>query len=462
VSIPVQTQTEPDGTLTYLLPTQDVIVRVLAHRRNGTKKCPVELFHQADLVLATDCDLRQLRDVETLYKHANTLRNGPAWHEILTTVAAELPEHALTPWTAVTKTLADYEVEQKRYLWYPWIARREPFSIEGDPNVGKTALLIKLIAHITSGASFPTLFPERPERPHFPETVLLFTYEDDPSTTLHPRLLLNGGDPSRVEIIEGKRDPATGDVCPMTLQDIPQLADLLALHHPALVCFDPMQSFLGPGVDMNKATETRPILDAIRNLCRAHDCTPCYVRHNGKTQRNKSIHAALGSIDITGNMRSSLVLFADPDEKQCRVLAHGKKNGRPAPSLNVRLEGATVDVQTATGVLTVEEVEVRWDGINEMSAEDLNARENTHGGDTEEATSALMDAREFLRTVLQDGPMRVDEILTTAKRAGVSVKTLRRAKDKEGVKADRAAEPDVPKNKWPWEWYYPPTLKTPF
>src|SRR5215475_2516340 len=63
MSLTVQRHTEPDGTLKYLLPAQDVIVRVLAQRRNGTKKCPVELLHQADLVVATDCNLRDLRDL---------------------------------------------------------------------------------------------------------------------------------------------------------------------------------------------------------------------------------------------------------------------------------------------------------------------------------------------------------------------------------------------------------------
>jgi hypothetical protein len=62
VSLSAQMQTEPDGTLKYLFAAHDVIVRVLAQRRNGTRKCPVEIRHQADLVLATDCNLRDLRD----------------------------------------------------------------------------------------------------------------------------------------------------------------------------------------------------------------------------------------------------------------------------------------------------------------------------------------------------------------------------------------------------------------
>ena len=49
-------------------------------------------------------------------------------------------------------------------------------------------------------------------------------------------------------------------------------------------------------------------------------------------------------------------------------------------------------------------------GLSDMSAEDLNARENAHGGDTEEANASLDQARDFLRDLLKNGPMLVQEI----------------------------------------------------
>ena len=49
----------------------------------------------------------------------------------------------------------------------------------------------------------------------------------------------------------------------------------------------------------------------------------------------------------------------------------------------------------------------------------------------------------------------VDEIRAQAKKAGVSEMTLRRAKDKERIKARRVPLDGVPSNKWPWEWYAP-------
>jgi len=239
------------------------------------------------------------------------------------------------------------------------------------------------------------------------------------------------------------------------LQDLPQLEALLTQHRPAMMVFDPLQSFLGPGVDMNRAHEMRPLLDPVNALCKRYGCTPCYVRHHGKTDRDKAIHSALGSIDITANVRSALALYSDPDDPKRRILAHAKQNGRPAPSLHVRLVGTTVDVVTDAGLLTVEEVRVDWDGLSDMTADDLSARQQVHGGDAEEAQSALEQAREFLHAALSETTALVSDLFDAARQAGITQRTLRRAKDKEGVRARRVPEDGKPSNKWAWEWYYP-------
>lgn len=445
---------ESDGTLCYA-GGADMAIRVGLQHRNGHKTYPVELLFQGQPVLRTDTNLRDLRAVETLRLHANEIKKHPDWHAFLAAVAWELPPAASAPWAAINKPLGDYTVERKTYLWYPVLPTGEPVSLEGDPGTGKSATLIKILCHLTAGTPFPTLFPDHPEQPFAPCTVLLFTYEDDPSKTIRPRVEINGGDADRVQIIEGKRNPATGTVVPMTLQDLDLLEALLTQHTPALMAFDPIQSFFGPNVDMNRASETRPILDAVGALCKTHGCTPLFIRHNGKSQRSKVIHSALGSIDITAAMRSVLALYKDPEDKQRRILTHTKTNGRWAPSLALTLTGATLDVETDAGTLTVEDVRVTWDGLSDLTADDLHARETAHGNDTEEANCALDQARAFVREILQAGPELVDDIRAQAKKAGVSEMTLRRAKDKEHIKARRVPREGIPSNKWPWEWYAP-------
>ena len=446
---------EPDGTLRYGC-GPDVVVRVQLHRRNGTKKCPVELLHQNTSVIATDSNLRELRDIESLLKHATTRCPGVDWHDVLTEIAKALPPKAEMPWTPVAKGLDGYIVQRKDYLWYPGFPKGEPVSLEGDPGAGKSALLIKIVCHITRGHAFPTLFLDHPEHDFPPSNVVLFTYEDDPGSTIHPRVLINGGDPARVQIMEGKRNPHTGDVCPMTLQDLPLIATLLKDYTPALMAFDPIQSFLGPHVDMNHAADTRPILDAVRNLCKSAGCTPLYIRHNGKAQRTKALHTALGSIDIAANMRSALSLYTDPEDPQRRILAQTKSNGRRAPSMQLKLVGTTYDVPIeAQQFLTVEDVRVDWDGKSDLTAEDLNARECAHGNDPQEAQSALDQARDFLREVLRNGPVLTDEVFAQAKQAGITIATLRRAKAKERVKAKKEATDGSSYTKSQWSWHPP-------
>jgi hypothetical protein len=455
MSIAIVSTIEPDGTLRYECGAHDITIRVGLHRKNGHKTYPVQLLHQGTPLLGTDTNLRDLGAIERLRTHADALHKDPDWHAIFMAVVEKLPETAQAPWTPVGQPLSAYTITRREYLWYPWLLKGEPCSLEGDPNVGKTAVLLLLLAHLTTGTPFPTLFPERPEAAFEPAMVVLFTNEDSPGKTLHPRLVLNGGNADRVIFMEGKKDPETKQVLPMSLQDLDVLEQILVAHHPAMVCFDPMQSYLGDGVDMNSAGDTRPLLDAVAALCATHGTTPFFIRHNGKAQRAKAIHSALGSIDISAHMRSILTLHKDADARERRILAHTKQPGVLAPSMQLKFTGATFDLVTDAGLETIEEVRVEWDGTSDLTSDDLNARETVYGNNTEDANSALDDARAFLREILRAGPVLVKEIHAKAKEAGVTGATLRRAKDKEKIRAKRQELPDVAHAECPWAWHLP-------
>jgi hypothetical protein len=217
---------------------------------------------------------------------------------------------------------------------------------------------------------------------------------------------------------------------------------------------------------MNDATKTRPVLDAVRRLCKRYGCTPLYVRHNGKSERRKAMHTALGSIDITAHMRSELTIYKDPDVPSRRILAHTKSNGCYGPSMQFNLVGVPYTVlhhdEDGKESLTVEDVRVDWDGRSEWTSDDLNARESVHGNDTAEANTALDEARAFLLEMLKDGPQLVDEIHAQAKQAGITASTLRRGKAKEKIKARRQPTDDKGYTKSPWVWHLPgdPTMST--
>jgi putative DNA primase/helicase len=112
-------------------------------------------------------------------------------------------------------------------------------ALEGDPGMGKSSLVAKIIAHVTTGKAFPTVLEGTPPLKNFtPQNVCLLTSEDDPADTLVPRIVVNGGDVSRVFLIDGWEQPdgAQGIV---TLQDLALLQDALERYNPALLVFAP-------------------------------------------------------------------------------------------------------------------------------------------------------------------------------------------------------------------------------
>jgi hypothetical protein len=219
---------------------------------------------------------------------------------------------------------------------------------------------------------------------------------------------------------------------------------------PMLLVFDPVQSFFGRRIDMNSASDTRPVLDAVAALCKQYRCTPLFVRHIGKTRRERALYAGLGSIDITARMRSELFLGEDPDNDQRRILAHSKaNNGRMGPSLAYKIVSVDHDLLTPTeDLVTVEAPRLDWDGLSPLTATNLASPPLTN----DEEVSALDQAREFLRELLTDGPLLADEVSKAAKQAGMAMATLRRAKPLLGVTTRRRNLENVPYKQWPWEW----------
>ena len=146
-----------------------------------------------------------------------------------------------------------------------------------------------------------------------------------------------------------------------------------------------------------------------------------------------------------------VVTVMSPDWEECLATYNSGPNTITRTRV-IRSTNGNAAVNWAAGT---KEVFVDLPGASDLTAADLNAREFVHGGDTEETNTALDEAREFLWEMLKAGPMLVDELCVHAKKAGVSVKTLRRAKDKDHYKARRHPQEGLPGNKWPWEWYDP-------
>jgi putative DNA primase/helicase len=140
-----------------------------------------------------------------------------------------------------------------------------------------------------------------------------------------------------------------------------------------------------------------------------------------------------GSIGIPAAARSALLLALDPDdpdgaEGTRRVLAHVKCNLAPlAPSLAYEIQPILLE-----GPPKVNTARIHLIGESERSGRDLLGAPSDHGERYE-----LDEAITWLEGELSVGAVAAKNIVSRARGAGISERTLRRAKDALGVVSER-------------------------
>ncbi len=305
--------------------------------------------------------------------------------------------------------MKDVEVESIEWLFYPFIPYGKITIIQGDPGEGKTTLVLQIIASLTKGTS--VLEDKETE----PINVIYQTAEDGLADTIKPRLLKANADCSRVLVIDDR------DI-PLTMLDI-RLEQAIAETKARLVVLDPIQGFLGTGVDMHRANEIRPVMKHISELAEKYKCAIILIGHMNKCSMGKSAYRGLGSIDFQAAARSVLIVGRIKDEPEVRVVCQTKNSLAPeAKSIAFRLS---------------EETGFEWIGEYDVAADDLLS--GTAKG-TKKQT-----AMDFLETILAGGQMQQTAIMQLAEEKGISQKTLRNAKEALDIKSIRL------NNQWYWK-----------
>ena len=305
--------------------------------------------------------------------------------------------------------MKDVKVESIEWLFYPFIPYGKITIIQGDPGEGKTTLVLQIIASLTKGTS--VLEDKETE----PINVIYQTAEDGLADTIKPRLLKANADCSRVLVIDDR------DI-PLTMLDI-RLEQAIAETKARLVVLDPIQGFLGTGVDMHRANEIRPVMKHISELAEKYKCAIILIGHMNKCSMGKSAYRGLGSIDFQAAARSVLIVGRIKDEPEVRVVCQTKNSLAPeAKSIAFRLG---------------EENGFEWIGEYDVAADDLLS--GTAKG-TKKQT-----AMDFLETILAGGQMQQTAIMQLAEEKGISQKTLRNAKEALDIKSIRL------NNQWYWK-----------
>ena len=266
------------------------------------------------------------------------------------------------------------EVEEIEWLFYPFIPYGKVTIIQGDPGEGKTTVVLQIIAKLTKGEAIlsETSEGKSEETGVEPINVIYQTAEDGLGDTIKPRLLAAGADCSRVLVIDDQDQP-------LTMVDA-RLEEAIIQTKARLVVLDPIQGFLGAGVDMHRANEIRPLMKRISAII--------LIGHMNKNSNGKSSYRGLGSIDFQAAARSVLIVGRVKDEPEIRVICHVKSSLAPeGDAIAFRLD---------------KEKGFHWIGKYDISAEDLLSGDGRG--------QKIRSAKEFLKEILANGSMEQAKI----------------------------------------------------
>jgi len=328
------------------------------------------------------------------------------------------------------------KIEAIAWLWAGFLAEGKLHIVAGAPGTGKTTLALDFAAAVTCGGRWPdgTRAPIG--------DVLVWSGEDAPSDTLAPRLRAAGADMSRVHFVGDVRqggepvpfDPATH--FPALALAASRLPDL------RLMIVDPIVSAVAG--DSHHNAEVRRGLQPLVTFAEQQGVALIGITHFTKgTQGKEPLERVTGSLGFGAVARIVLgtAKMAEEDGGG-RVLVRVKSNIGPDGG-GFKYELLQVDLTGELAGIVASRVE--WAGSVDGSARDILASaehveaENEGGG----------DPKEFLRYLLELGPMPATTVFRDAEAHGYSKRQMQRARAAIGARVDKQGM------KGGWEWSLP-------
>ena len=334
--------------------------------------------------------------------------------------------------------LADVTPKPIDWLWPNWFARGKVHVLAGEGGRGKSTILCDIASRTTRGELWPDGSANACRG-----SVIILAAEDDVEDTLAPRLLAVGADRERIFSIRAACDPDRTRRAFNLQIDLARLEALIREKGDVrLVILDPISSYLGK-VDSHKNAEVRTVLEPLGDLAaRLHVAIICnnHFSKGGGNANNRII----GSVAFVNQARAAFIVTPDPDDDTRLLLIPSKMNIAPTShGLAYRLEGFVLDVDGNTIVTS----RIAWESAPVMITADQALAACSAAA---EGKSARSEAEIFLREMLADGAVPVNDVKDAAEGAGLAWATVRRAKNKLGVKAQRVSVGKGGAGQWVW------------
>ena len=301
---------------------------------------------------------------------------------------------------------SDVPVKPIHWLWKPYIPIGKVTLLQGDPNDGKSTMMMNIVSELSKGGA---------------QRIIYQCSEDDASDTIKPRLERCGADCRNIAFIN---ETIYGD---LTIDD-ERLRDSIIDFRPRLVVIDPIQAYVENDSDLMSASKARRLMKRAGIWAAQYDCAIVVIGHMSKSAGVKDLYRGLGSIDIVASARSVLQVERDTDDPAIRTVHHIKSSAVPAgPDFGF-------EISPETGF--------RW-------LLDLDADGQDGSPDTAEPKMELPKNKHELAAILlgralKDGPMESTEIKKIMSQYRIGEKTMNE------VKADLGIKPYRKMRRWYW------------
>ena len=307
--------------------------------------------------------------------------------------------------------MSDIQSQEIEWLWHPFIPYGKLTIIQGDPGDGKTTLVLNIAAKLSKGVGLDENMSVTK-----PINIIYQTAEDGLADTVKPRLELAGADCERIMVI---------DESDKSLSMIDErLEEAIQKTGAKLLILDPIQAYLGGGMDMNRANEARDMTKKLGALAERTRCAIILIGHMNKAAGNKAAYRGMGSIDFFAVARS--------------VLLVGRVEGEP----NIRAVVQIKNNLAASGhpkAFSLSETGFQWIGDYEITADEVL-------GGIAPKINKLEQAKKLLRELSEtQNAIQSNEVFELAVEHNISKRTMENAKKDLGIRAKKI------NNSWYWE-----------
>ena len=307
--------------------------------------------------------------------------------------------------------MSEVQSQEIEWLWYPFIPYGKLTIIQGDPGDGKTTLVLNIAAKLSKGEEL-----EENMAVTEPINIIYQTAEDGLADTVKPRLEIAGADCERIMVID-ESDKS------LSMVD-ERLEEAIVKTGARLLILDPIQAYLGGGMDMNRANEARDMTKKLGALAEKTKCAIILIGHMNKAAGNKAAYRGMGSIDFFAVARSVLLVGRVEGEASIRAVVQIKNN---------------LAAFGHAKAFELSESGFQWLGNYDITVDEVL------GGIAPKANK-FEQAKQLLRELAEtQNAIQSNEVFELANEHGISKRTMENAKKELGIRAKKI------NNTWYWE-----------